>query len=65
MYATLQNTSEYAVLCTTSKDTTKLKPLILGFNKNIIAFEFPIQVGFLYNQEKEFQKNIISHASTI
>jgi tetraacyldisaccharide 4'-kinase len=50
---------------TTSKDAVKLKPLFEKQNFKPAVFELPIQVSMLFNQDKEFQKNIIEHVSKI
>ena len=54
-----------AVVVTTSKDAVKLKPLLHKINSNINAFEIPIQISVLFNQEKEFQNLILQHVSKV
>jgi tetraacyldisaccharide 4'-kinase len=58
---------KHTVIVTTSKDKVKMKPLLQEFDpqKTIVAFEIAIQIGFLFNQENEFKKNILKHVDTI
>ena len=51
------------VIATTSKDAVKLKPLMN--NLTVDAFEIPIKVGFLFDQEKEFNNIILAHVREI
>ena len=52
-----------SVIATTSKDAVKLKPLMN--NLAVDAFEIPIKVGFLFDQEKEFKNIILEHVRKI
>ena len=63
----MQELGESTVLVTTSKDQVKLKPLLQKYDpkKTIEAFEIAIQVGFLFDQENDFKKNILTHVDTI
>ena len=61
----LKSMGNNATIITTSKDAVKLKPLFEKQNFKTAAFELPIQVSMLFNQDKEFQKNIIEHVSKI
>jgi tetraacyldisaccharide 4'-kinase len=59
----IQLLGKNTVLVTTSKDAVKLKVL---FNKiDINAFEIPIKVGFLFDQENEFKNIILEHVRKI
>lgn len=59
----LQKMGDHSVLVTTSKDAVKLKPLL---NKHELpAFELPIKIGLLFNQENEFKNIIIEHVRKI
>jgi len=59
----IQLLGKNAVLATTSKDAVKLKGLFN--NSTIKAFEIPIKVGFLFDQEKEFKNIILEHVRKI
>tara|TARA_R110002050_G_scaffold200591_1_gene335583 strand:+ start:135957 stop:136991 length:1035 start_codon:yes stop_codon:yes gene_type:complete len=54
-----------AVVVTTSKDAVKLKPLLNKLSSNITAFEIPIQIKVLFEQDNELQKSINHHVSKI
>lgn len=53
------------ILVTTSKDAVKLKPLLEKNNINLPAFELPITINVLFNQEKEFISQINKHVGII
>jgi len=61
----LNDLGNNAVVVTTSKDAVKLKPLLHKINSSITAFEIPIQISVLFEQENEFQKSIIHHVRKI
>jgi tetraacyldisaccharide 4'-kinase len=61
----LNDLGNNAIVVTTSKDAVKLKPLLHNINSSITAFEIPIQISVLFEQENEFQKSIIHHVSKI
>lgn len=52
-------------LVTTSKDAVKLKPLLENNGINLPAFELPITISVLFNQEKEFISQINKHVGII
>lgn len=49
------------VLITTSKDSVKLEPLLKKHAKNIAAFELPITIHVLFNEENELLTQINKH----
>lgn len=59
----IQLLGKNSVIATTSKDAVKLKPLMNNLALN--AFEIPIKVGFLFNQEEEFKNIILAHVTKI
>ena len=61
----LKSMGNNATVITTSKDAVKLKPLFEKQKIKTAVFELPIQVSMLFDQDKEFQKNIIEHVSKI
>lgn len=60
---TIKSMGSSTVMVTTSKDAVKLKPLLK--NTNIDAFEIPIQIGFLFNEENDFTQTIIEHVRKV
>jgi tetraacyldisaccharide 4'-kinase len=58
-----KKTNNY-VVATTSKDRVKLEELTSQSNSKFTFFEIPITIGFLFNQEKEFNTIISTHVRT-
>ena len=59
----LKTAGKNSVLVTTSKDAVKLKPLIE--NKDIHAYEIPIQIEFLFQEENDFSQYLIEHVRKV
>lgn len=60
----LDEIGEGASIFTTSKDASKLKSLLQN-HPQISAFEIPIGIQILFNEEPKFKQTIINHVSEI